>query len=203
MRTQVATPHGPAVIELDRPDGQQRALLVLTHGAGGSVDAPDLRAVRDAALTAGVAVARVTQAYRVAGRSSPATPTKQDESWRAVITSLRRRAGLRDVPLIVGGRSNGARVTCRTAAATRAVAVVALAFPLHPPGRPANSRLPELDGAGVPVLVVQGDRDPFGMPPAGVGRRVVVVEGADHALTRDRGAVAATVIDFVESAIRR
>jgi uncharacterized protein len=197
MRTQVATPGGPAVVELDRPATPPRALLVLTHGAGGGVETADLRAIRDAAVAAGIAVARVTQAYRLAGRSSPAAPERQDASWSAVLTTLRRRTGLRGVPLVVGGRSNGARVACRTAVASGAVAVVALAFPLHPPGRPDATRLPELEGAGVPVLVVQGDRDPFGLPPAGPGREIVVIAGADHGLKRGLPGIAAAVVEFV------
>ena len=184
MRTRVSTPGGPAAVELDRPPEEPRALLVLTHGAAGGVEAPDLLAVRDVALAHGIAVARVTQAYRLAGRTSPAAPAQQDVSWLAVLATLRRRKGLHGVPLILGGRSNGARVACRTAVAGGAVAVVALAFPLHPPGQPDKSRLPELDGAGVPVLVVQGDRDPFGLPPPGAGRQVVVLGGADHALRK-------------------
>ncbi|HEU5265427.1 MAG TPA: alpha/beta family hydrolase, partial [Jatrophihabitans sp.] len=117
------------------------------------------------------------------------------------VAGLRRRRGFGPLPLVVGGRSNGARVACRTALASGAQAVVALAFPLHPPGRPENSRLAELDAAGVPVLVVQGERDPFGMPPAGAGREIVVVPGADHALRRDTAAIAEVVVGFVTSQI--
>jgi predicted alpha/beta-hydrolase family hydrolase len=201
MRTQVTTPGGPAAVELDRPAASARALLVLTHGAGGGVETADLRAIRDAAVASGIAVARVTQAYRLAGRSSPTAPERQDASWLAVLATLRRRKGLAGVPLVVGGRSNGARVACRTAVASGAVAVVALAFPLHPPGRPDTSRLPELDSAGVPVLVVQGDRDPFGMPSAGPGREVVVIAGADHGLRRGLPNITAAVVDFVDGQV--
>jgi predicted alpha/beta-hydrolase family hydrolase len=101
----------------------------------------------------------------------------------------------------VGGRSSGARVACRTALEARAVGVVALAFPVHPPGRPERTRLPELDGAGVPVLVVQGDRDPFGLPPDATGRRVVVVPGADHALRRGETLVAGAVHAFLDAVL--
>jgi hypothetical protein len=129
----------------------------------------------------------------------PPAPRPQDEAWLSLIAALRRRRGLGALALIVGGRSNGARVACRTAPATGAVAVVALAFPLHAPGRPEKSRLDELASAGVPALVVQGDRDAFGMPPKGRGRRLVVVPGADHSLRRDPAAVATAVLEFIGS----
>lgn len=203
MRLEIPTSTGPALAELDRPRGALRALLVLTHGAGGGVDTCDLLAIRATALKAGVAVARLTQPYRVAGRRAPAAAAKQDEGWLAAVAVIRRRRGFGALPLIVGGRSNGARVACRTAVASSAIGVVALAFPLHPPGKPEMSRLAELDGAGVPVCVVQGDRDPFGMPPADVDREVVVIDGADHSLKRDPGAVAAAVLTAVTSMIRR
>ncbi len=195
---EVATGAGPASVDLDRPRGAS-ALLVLTHGAGAGVQTPDLLAVREAAVTAGIAVALVTQPYRVAGRRTPPAPKAQDAAWQEIVATLRKRPGLRGLPLVVGGRSNGARVACRTAQASGAVAVVALAFPLHPPGRPENSRLDELAGAGMPTLVVQGARDPFGMPPAARERAVVVVPRADHGLKADPAAVAAAVIGFVTS----
>lgn len=197
MRIELPTPAGPALADIDRPRGPARALLILTHGAGGGVEAADLVAVRGAALKAGIVVARLTQPYRVAGRSTPAAPAKQDEAWLAAVGAVRRRRGLGALPLVVGGRSNGARVACRMAAATGAVAVVALAFPVHPPGKPEQSRLAELDAVGAPVLVVQGARDPFGLPPAAPGREVVVIAGADHSLTRELPRIAATVTDFV------
>ena len=197
MRSEIRTPSGPAIVTIDRPREPATALLVLTHGARGGVESTDLVAVRGAALKAGIAVARVLQPYRVAGRRSPAAPAKQDEAWLAVVAALRRRRTLASLPIVVGGRSNGARVACRTALESNAVGVVALAFPLHPPGRPENTRLPELDGAGVPVLVVQGDRDPFGMPPEGPDRELVVIAGADHSLKRELPRVAETVVQFV------
>ena len=197
MRVEIATPSGAAVVELDRPRTPARALLLLTHGAGGGVETADVSAVRAAALKAGIAVARVTQPYRAAGRRTPPAPPRQDEAWLAVVAGLRRRRTLAALPLIAGGRSNGARLACRTAHPSGAVGVVALAFPLHPPGKPEKSRLAELDGAGVPVLVVQGDRDPFGMPPPGPDREVVVIAGADHALRRELPRVAETVVDFI------
>lgn len=203
MRIDIETPSGPAVAELDRPRESPQALLVLTHGAGGGVEAADLTAVRAAALEARIAVVRLTQPYRVAGRSSPAAPAKQDAAWLAAMAALRRRRGFAALPLIVGGRSNGARVACRTAVASGAVGVVALAFPLHPPGRPELSRIAELDAAGVPVLIVQGDRDPFGMPPAGADREIIVITGADHALKRELGTVSSAVVGFVTTVAAR
>jgi hypothetical protein len=201
MRIGISTSIGSAEAELDRPRGAPSALLVLTHGAGGGVDTVDLLAIRTAAIRAGIAVARVVQPYRVVGRRSPANAEKQDTGWLEIVAALRKRRGFATLPLVVGGRSNGARVACRTALASGATAVVALAFPVHPPGRPENNRLPELDGAGVPTLVVQGDRDPFGMPPPGAGREIVVIPGGDHSLKRDPAAVAHAVVDFVTSAL--
>ena len=199
--TELPTAAGPAQVELTRPR-DAGALLVLTHGAAGGTAAADLHAVRDAALQARIAVALLTQPYRVAGRRTPPLPDAQDAAWIEAVRAVRRGRGLAALPLVLGGRSNGARVACRTAAALDAAAVVALAFPLHPPGKPERSRLSELAGAGVPVLVVQGDRDPFGRPPAAPGRQVVVVPGADHALRRDLPAVAAAVVEFVRGVSR-
>jgi uncharacterized protein len=172
------------------------ALLLLGHGAGGGVSAPDLVAAAQAANEARVSVALVEQPYRVPGRKSPAPAAQLDAAWLAVVAHLR---GGGDVPLLVGGRSSGARVACRTAAAARAAGVLCLAFPVHPPGRPEKSRLAELDALEVPVLVVQGERDPFGMPPAAPGRRVVTVPGT-HSLRATgaiRDAVAAWLADTV------
>jgi uncharacterized protein len=166
-----------------RPVDRPVAALVLGHGAGGGVSASDLSAAAQAAHSLGVSVALVEQPYRVAGRRSPAPANQLDASWLAVIAQLRDSA-LRELPLMVGGRSSGARVACRTAAATGAVGVLCLAFPLHPPGRgddPSKSRIGELEAVQLPVLVVQGDRDPFGMPPEGPGRTVVRVPG-NHSL---------------------
>lgn len=199
IRLDVQTPTGPAWIDLDRPRGTPLALLAIGHGAGGGVDARDILAVRDAALTAGVLVARITQPYRVAGRRSPAPAARLDEAWLAAAAAVRAQRGLRSAPLVAAGRSSGARVACRTATASGSAAVVALAFPVHPPGKPEKSRLAELMLPTVPVLVVQGDRDAFGMPPPDVGELVelVVIEGADHSLKKDPNAVAAAVVDFV------
>ena len=197
---ELATPAGPATAELTVPDAAS-ALVVLTHGAGGGVATADLLAVRNAASAANIAVALITQPFRVAGRSTPPAPGPQDAAWLAALVALTERAALNGLPLLVGGRSNGARVACRTAHACGAVGVVALAFPLHPPGRPEQTRLAELAGAGVPVLVVQGDRDPFGMPPKARGRRIVVIPGADHNLRRDTATVAREVVQFVRKQI--
>jgi predicted alpha/beta-hydrolase family hydrolase len=147
------------------------------------------------ASDAGLSVALVEQPYRVAGRRSPAPATQLDAAWIAVVEQLRADA-LRDGPLVTGGRSSGARVACRTAAQTEAAAVLCLAFPVHPPGRPEKTRLSELDAVVVPVLVVQGASDPFGMPPAAPGRTVVEVAG-NHSLRGDLGALAAAVREWL------
>jgi len=191
------TPRGTARVDLALPAGPPVALLALGHGAGGSVDSPDLLAARSAALSGQVAVARVTQPYRVAGRRAPAPAGHLDEAWTAALAALRqRRPELGGVPLVVGGRSSGARVACRTAAATGAVGVVALAFPLHPPGRPERSRAAEL-ATGLPTLVINGDRDPFGVPPSSPRVRVVVLPGRSHSLRGDPAPVTAAVLDFL------
>jgi uncharacterized protein len=191
------TPHGPARVHV-HPAEKARGALVLGHGAGGGVRAPDLVAAKDAALSAGFSVALVEQPYRVAGRRSPAPARQLDTAWLAVIEGLREPKRelheLHELPIIAGGRSSGARVACRTAAASGAIAVLCLAFPLHPPGRgddPTKSRIAELDAVTVPTLVVQGERDPFGMPPPGPHRDVVTVPG-DHSL-RNAGEVGVAV----------
>ncbi|RIV35948.1 alpha/beta hydrolase family protein [Micromonospora radicis] len=189
----IDTPRGPARVDIDLPAGPPRVLLVLGHGAGGSVDAPDLLALRDAVVAVGLAVARVTQPYRVAGRRAPAPAAQLDEAWQAVLAVLRARG---DVPLLVGGRSSGARVACRTATAVGAAGVVALAFPLHPPGRPERSRAGEL-ATGLPTLVVNGDRDPFGVPESGPAVRVLVRPGERHDLRGDPAGTAALVVDWL------
>jgi predicted alpha/beta-hydrolase family hydrolase len=192
----VETPHGPARVHL-QPATQPRAALVLGHGAGGGVAAPDLVAAADAARSEGLAVARVEQPYRVAGRRSPAPARQLDAAWIAALDRL-RAGDLRGLPLVVGGRSLGGRVACRTAEATGAVAVACLAFPLRPPRRfgEAPSRLPELDAVELPTLVVQGERDPFGIPPAAAHRTVAVVPG-DHALRADLDAVRSAVREWL------
>jgi uncharacterized protein len=183
---EIMTASGPALAELDLPESPA-FLLALTHGAGGGVDTPDLMAVREAALGLGGAVARVLQPYRVRGARVPGSPQRQDAAWLEIIEGLRKTSGA--IPLVQGGRSNGARVACRTARAAGARAVVALAFPLHPPGRPESSRAAELRAAGAGVLVVNGDRDPFGIPDAKDAERVVVLPGETHALSKHPAAV--------------
>jgi hypothetical protein len=187
---QISTGAGPAQAEIDRPE-TATFLLLMTHGAGGGVDTRDLLAVRDAAVGLGGVVARVLQPYRVRGARAPGAPGPQDAAWLDIVAALRDEfSGL---PLVQGGRSNGARVACRTAAEAGARAVVALAFPLHPPGRPEQSRVAELRGAGVDVLVVNGERDPFGIPARQDAARVIVLPGETHALTRNPSAVGAAV----------
>ena len=176
---EIDTPHGPARAHVEAVDGA-RAALVLGHGAGGGVGARDLQAAAQEATALGITVALVEQPYRVAGRRSPAPAHQLDAAWIAVVGQL----GLGDATLVVGGRSSGARVACRTAAETGAAGVLCLAFPLHPPGRPEKTRLPELAAVRVPVLIVQGESDPFGMPPAARRRKVVVVRG-NHSLSSD------------------
>lgn len=184
------TPHGPARVHVHEAE-QPLGGLVLGHGAGGGVAAPDLVAVTDVALAERFSVALVEQPYRVAGRRAPAPANRLDEAWSAVVADLRARE-LRGLPVVVGGRSAGARVACRTAGSTGAVAVLCLAFPVHPPGRPEKARTDELDAVELPVLVVQGESDPFGMPAAAAQRRVVTVAG-NHGLKADLEAVAAAV----------
>jgi uncharacterized protein len=188
---QLETPYGPARVHLREVDAP-RAALVLGHGAGGGVESPDLQGAAKAALEAGLTVALVEQPYRVAGRRSPAPANQLDAAWTSVIEQLAF-----DMPLIAGGRSAGARVACRTAAATGARAVLCLAFPVHPPGRPEKSRLDELDAVSVPGLVVQGERDPFGMPPSAPKRTVVQIPGT-HSL-RSSSAVEEAVSAWLHS----
>jgi uncharacterized protein len=179
---EIGTPHGPARAHVTKARGA-RGALVLGHGAGGGVGARDLKAAADAALEQRFSVALVEQPYRVAGRRSPAPAAQLDAAWVAVVAELGGDA-LKRLPLITGGRSSGARVACRTAEATGAIGVLCLAFPVHPPGRPEKSRLSELDGVAAPVLVIQGESDPFGMPPPGENRTVVRVRG-NHSLSSD------------------
>jgi predicted alpha/beta-hydrolase family hydrolase len=190
---ELETPVGLARVRLEPVDSPDAA-LVLGHGAGGGIDSPDLAGAASAAREAGLTVALVEQPYRVAGRRSPAPAAQLDAAWLSVISQLPLDEGL---PLVVGGRSAGARVACRTAAEVGATAVLCLAFPLHPPGRPEKSRLEELDAVEMPTLVVQGERDPFGLPPPGRNRTVVTVPGT-HSL-RSSGTVAAVVRDWLET----
>lgn len=196
----IETPHGPAHVvqetAKDLAEDDVASLLVLGHGAGGDVAAPDLVALRDAAVAAGVSVARVTQPYRVAGRRAPAPARHLDQAWVTVVTALLRRYAPAPPVLVVGGRSSGARVACRTARELGAAGVLALAFPLHPPGRPDRSRVAEL-ATGLPTLVLNGDRDPFGVPPAVSGVEVRVRPGERHDLRRDPVGMASSAVNWL------
>ena len=185
---EVATPYGPARLVHRPVDAEPRAVLLLGHGAGGGTGAPDLAAATRAARAADVHVVLVEQPYRVAGRRAPAPAAHLDAAWLAVVAAV--RADHPGLPLLCGGRSSGARVACRTAADAGAVAVLCLAFPTHPPGRPDRHRRAELAAVDVPVLVVQGERDPFGRPDPAPGRELVVLAG-DHSLKADLSGVAA------------
>lgn len=171
----VETPEGPARLIYDRAR-RTTSTLVLGHGAGGGPDAWDLEVLATALPAYDISVIRVEQPWRLAGKRLAPSPGRLDRGWIGALNHLRTRS-----PMIVGGRSAGARVACRTARSLGAVGCVALAFPLHPPGRPEKSRMKELLGAGVPTLVVQGERDAFGRPdelPGGVD--LAIVPGADH-----------------------
>jgi predicted alpha/beta-hydrolase family hydrolase len=160
-RLSVPTPVGDARVTFSRAV-DPAVLLVAGHGAGGGIEARDLVALAAELPRRGVTVARVEQPWRVAGKKLAPAPKVLDVAWNAVLAALAaERQGRR---LVLAGRSAGARVACRTARALKADAVVALSFPLHPPGKPERSRAEELEGAGVPVLVLQGERDPFGRP---------------------------------------
>jgi uncharacterized protein len=193
MMREVETPSGPARVLLQHAL-EPKAALVLGHGAGGSVSAPDLQVATRVALEEDVSVALVEQPYRVAGRTSAPPAPKLDEAWLAVIEDILPE--FRGVPLITGGRSSGARVACRTADATGAAGVVCLAFPLQPRARASgtvpDSRLGELDAVSVPVLVVQGRSDQFGVPPEGPDRTVVLLDGG-HGLKKDLAGVGEAV----------
>jgi predicted alpha/beta-hydrolase family hydrolase len=192
---EITTVTGAGRADIDGPAAAATFLLVLTHGAGGGTASADLLAVRDAGLRLGAVVARVTQPYRLRGARAPGSVVAQDAAWLEIITVLRDHYP--GIPLVQGGRSNGARMACRTARAVGARAVVALAFPLHPPGRPERSRVTELRDAGTDVLVVNGARDPFGIPGSTDAARVVVLPGETHALSRNPAAAGAAVQDWL------
>jgi predicted alpha/beta-hydrolase family hydrolase len=194
------TPHGPARAHLT--DGGGVGTLVLGHGAGGGVESADLVEVTDEASRAGWRVVRVEQPWRVAGKRIATAPPRLDESWDAVLADLRADDVLTG-PLVLGGRSAGARVACRTAAGQGAAGVLALAFPLHPPGRPEKSRASELTAVAVPLVVVQGETDAFGAPGdvAAVltgrpGASVYAVPG-DHSLKKNVEVVAAAAMSWL------
>jgi predicted alpha/beta-hydrolase family hydrolase len=198
---EIMTESGAARAELDG-EGAARFLLVLTHGSGGSVSAPDLQAARDAALGIGGLVARVTQPYRVRGARAPGSPVKQDAAWVEIMAAL--IGAVPGVPIVQGGRSNGARVACRTAGTVGARAVIALAFPLRPPGG-TQDRAAELQAAraaGAAVLVVNGASDAFGIPGPQDADRVVVVPGETHALKGHRAVIADAVAQWLPTVLR-
>lgn len=194
--TEVDTPHGPARITVklvERP----RGVLLIGHGAGGGVSAPDIVTAAGVALALDVSVVLVEQPYRVAGRRAPAPAPQLDTAWLTVVKHVQETLG---GPLVFGGRSSGSRVACRTATEGGAVGVLCLAFPVHPPGRPEKSRLPELAEPGVPVLVVQGERDPFGRPEPAPGREVVLLKG-DHSLKSDAPGLRAAVSTWLPTVL--
>lgn len=190
-RQTVPTPAGDARVTYAEA-AAPKAVLVLGHGAGGGIEARDLGALAAALPGRGITVALVEQPWRVAGKRLAPAPKTLDTAWAAVWTAVREaldgsgrgKPPARGLPLVAGGRSAGARVACRTGQALGAAAVLALAFPLHPPGRPERSRAAELLGTGLPTLVVQGGRDPFGAPEefarAGYGGELVPVPHGDH-----------------------
>jgi predicted alpha/beta-hydrolase family hydrolase len=171
------TPRGDARL-LVRRAKRPIATLVLTHGAGGGIDAPDLVRLARTLPQQDVSVTLVEMPWRVAGKKLAPAPPVIDECYLAVLDNMRTRS-----PLVLGGRSAGARSACRIARRVGARGVLALSFPLHPPGRPEKSRLPELQHSRVRTLVIQGERDPFGTPdefPDDVD--LAVVPGADHSM---------------------
>lgn len=188
----VQTPHGPAHVQLTPGD---RGLLVLGPGASGSVTAGDLAVALRAAAERGLATALVTPPYAVAGKRVPPRGPVADEDWVAVVSAVRER--FPNGPLITGGRSFGARVACHTAAEVNADAVLCLAFPTHPPGRPDKSRQAELDAVTVPALVVTGASDPFGNPTGSATTRVEVVPG-DHGLKKDLPGIGALIGSWLD-----
>ncbi|MDI3408695.1 alpha/beta hydrolase family protein [Streptomyces cavernicola] len=174
----VDTPAGPARITWF-PGKKAQLVLAVSHGAGGGIEARDLQALAAELPAQGVTVALVEQPWRVAGKKVAPAPKTLDTGWRALWPAL-REPGL---PVIAGGRSAGARVACRTAKELGAHAVLALSFPLHPPGKPEKSRAEELLDSGVPTLVVQGGNDPFGKPaefPEDGSYELVEVPYGDH-----------------------
>lgn len=198
---EIDTPYGPARVHVHAAPAEPVGALVLGHGANGGVAARDLVCATDVAVPLGLTTALVEQPYKVAGKRSPAPATQLDTAWLAVVTAL-RGGEFRGLPVIAGGRSSGARVACRTSADTEAAAVLCLAFPLHPPGKPDKTRLPELDEVRVPTLIVQGESDPFGLPPPGRNRKVVTVRG-NHSLSSDLNGVAEAVRGWLIRMIAR
>jgi hypothetical protein len=198
LLVEIDTSSGLARVELSGRapgSGAPTFLLAATHGAGGSPDALDVLATARAAEELGAATALITQPYRVRGARAPGSAAKQDQAWTELVRKLQDETG--NVPLVQCGRSNGARVACRTARAVKAAGVIALAFPLHPPGHPEKSRAGELAAAGTPVLVVNGDRDPFGIPEKSDAINVVVLPGETHSLAKNPAAIGEAVADWL------
>ena len=192
----IDTGAGPAEVALDGP-ARPAFLLLMTHGAGGGCDTKDIAAVCDSAIEHGGVAARVTQPYRVAGRRAPGSAPAQDAAWLEIVAALRRRYP--DTPLVQGGRSNGARVACRTAVEAGARGVVALSFPLHPPGKPEKSRREELLATGdIPVVVINGGSDPFGVPDAADAAELLVIPRQPHSFRTGFEQMAATVGPWFE-----
>jgi len=198
---EIITSSGRALAESDVAE-RPEFLLVLTHGAGGGVGSKDILAARRAGLEVGAVVVRVTQPYRAGGARAPGSAQRQDQAWLEITSAL--RAAHPGLPLVQGGRSNGARVACRTARQAGAAAVIALAFPLHPPGKaddPSRSRAGELRSARVPVLVINGDRDPFGIPDQADADRLIVLPGETHSLSRHPQAITEAVASWLDQVI--
>jgi predicted alpha/beta-hydrolase family hydrolase len=201
MIIDIDTPLGPA--RAHTTDGGTRGTLVLGHGAGGGIESADLLEVTTEAAAAGWRVVRVEQPWRVAGRRIAPAPPRLDEGWRAVLAALRADGRLTG-PLVLGGRSAGARVACRTAAEHDAAGVLALAFPLHPPGKPEKSRAGELTAVSVPIVVVQGETDAFGSPEhvaavlSGRANASVYAVPGDHSLKKDVHVVAAAAMSWLD-----
>jgi predicted alpha/beta-hydrolase family hydrolase len=171
----VSTPHGDARLFKDR-SRSPIATLLLGHGAGGGVDSRDLQALAEGLPRNGISVVRVEQPWHVAGKKIAPRPQVLDECFVAAADKLRVRT-----PLVAGGRSAGARSAARTAKRLGAAGLLALAFPLHPPGKPDRSRLEELESVDVPLLVIQGEKDAFGTPEEFPDHHdLTVVPGADH-----------------------
>ncbi|MFL6115256.1 MAG: alpha/beta family hydrolase [Catenulispora sp.] len=211
ITTAITTPAGEArSTRFPVPAGRRRAVLALGHGAGGGIQAPDLQALAAALPGAGIEVVLVEQPWRVAGKKLAPAPGTLDSGWVPVAEAVRKTA--RRTPFLVGGRSAGARVACRTGAETGAAGVVALAFPLHPPGKPEKSRVAELFDTGLPTLVVQGGTDPFGtpaefpeLPPT---HRLVGLPAGDHGFAVKKteqpvlDALVAAVTQWIDALLR-
>lgn len=173
----IPTPHGEGRLVTERARNTL-ATLLLSHGAGGGIEARDLEALARHLPRNGITVVRFEQPWRRAGRKIAGPPPTLDAGLRAAANALRGRT-----PLVIGGRSAGARSAARSSHSLGAAGVLALSFPLHPPGRPEKTRLDELTGSRLPTLVIQGERDTMGLPeefPADTD--LCVVPGGDHGL---------------------